>query len=392
MKRKPLIATILCIVASMPGAARAQFPGGQPGGPYQGVPMMGPGGPMGGPMMGPGGPMGGPMMAQGGPMMGGGDGECGAPGGECGGGGCGGSCDTDAPWHGFGQALYITPRNISVPFGVIFNGPADLPPPGAVIQIAPPGVVQFEYNVGYQVGAERALDECNTIGVSYTYFRDGAFDNMSTNTNQIRSLVSQPSTFVSNAVSDSTSASANQTFKMQEGEVDFKWKFFDDKYTRLSLWTGARYLSLDQKFNAAFIGNEEDDVSTDVRFEGGGFRLGLELMETSKAGFSFYSRGSASFFAGSFRSSYVESNPFIGDEVTTGLKDARIVPVLDLEMGVSWTSPGQHLKLSAGYMVSGYFNMIKTTDLITAVQQNNFNDMSSTITLDGLTGSVEFRF
>ena len=160
----------------------------------------------------------------------------------------------------------------------------------------------------------------------------------------------------------------------------------------MSLLTAARYASLQQRFDAEFIGVGEQDLNTNIHFEGGGLRLGLERTENAKLGFSFYGRASASLIAGSFRSTYVQSTPFAGDVVNTGYHDDRIVPIVDLEAGVSWTSPNGHLRLSTGILFSSWFNVVKTTDLVEAVQQNNFNNLSSTMTFDGLTSSAELRF
>ena len=76
----------------------------------------------------------------------------------------------------------------------------------------------------------------------------------------------------------------------------------------------------------------------------------------------------------------------------TSWQAGRVVPVLDLELGAGWTSPGGCLRLSAGYLVSAWFNTVTTEDFIRAVQANDFVDLGDNLTFDGLRANAEWRF
>ena len=105
-----------------------------------------------------------------------------------------------------------------------------------------------------------------------------------------------------------------------------------------------------------------------------------------------YGKGSAAFLVGQFRTSYVQINEFGGTEANTALTNDRIVPLLDMELGLAWLSRGQRFRLSGGYMVSAWFNSITSSAWISSVQNSSYNPGSETITFDGLVARAELRF
>ena len=109
-------------------------------------------------------------------------------------------------------------------------------------------------------------------------------------------------------------------------------------------------------------------------------------------GWRAYGTTSANFLVGSFTTSYLQTNALLGTQVNTSLRDDRIVPLLDLELGLSWTGPAQRVRLSAGYLIAAWFNSIDTSDWIQSVQNGTFDPGSSTITFDGLVARGEVRF
>ena len=69
-----------------------------------------------------------------------------------------------------------------------------------------------------------------------------------------------------------------------------------------------------------------------------------------------------------------------------------MVPIIETEFGVSWTSCRGCLRLSAGYESSYWFNVIDTAEFIQAVQNRVFTNASQTIAFTGLVGRVEARW
>ena len=62
-------------------------------------------------------------------------------------------------------------------------------------------------------------------------------------------MVSQPSTWTSNAASDWVQAASDYQMIYSLADVDFRWTFENQNDTRLSLLAGMRYASLDQRLD-----------------------------------------------------------------------------------------------------------------------------------------------
>ena len=105
---------------------------------------------------------------------------------------------------------------------------------------------------------------------------------------------------------------------------------------RMNFLFGARLAKLDQDLNATYTNTTTiEEVFTRSRFEGAGLRTGLEGTWMSPSnGFFIYGNAYASFLAGKFRSSFVQQDNFAGTVVDVSYSDDRIVPVLDVELGI----------------------------------------------------------
>jgi hypothetical protein len=313
--------------------------------------------------------------------------------------GCPSACDDcPPPWavskfSVYGDYLYMRPRNEAIAYGVVFNGPLATPPDAATpVQVAPPGEVRIGFQSAYRAGASYALTETSAVAGTYTHFQGDDASSISTDTFLIRSMVSHPSTWVDNAESDFLQASGYNRMKFDLGDVDYRWTFLQNCRYMLTFIGGARYGELDQDFRAHFLFNTEETVTTRVRFEGAGLRLGLEgERHGCNWGLFVYGRGVASFMAGTSRATYLQVNNFV-TQVETGYRADLIVPTLDLELGVGWMSAGERIKISAGYMMSAWYNVVKTDEFIQAVQHNNFIGLGDTLTFDGLVAHAEVRF
>jgi hypothetical protein len=81
-----------------------------------------------------------------------------------------------------------------------------------------------------------------------------------------------------------------------------------------------------------------------------------------------------------------------GPLVVVNWDDDRIVPMLDYELGVAWTNPQGNLRLSAGYMMSHWFNIVSTPVFVEAVQSDSYVNVNDTISFDGLVGRAELHW
>ncbi len=97
---------------------------------------------------------------------------------------------------------------------------------------------------------------------------------------------------------------------------------------------------------------------------------------------------------GESRASYFGTNQADDVVVDTRWEAGRLVTMTDLELGFGWQNYCGNFRLSAGYMYSMWFNVVRTNEWIDAVQVNNFTDRSDNfkgmMTFDGLTARAEF--
>ena len=308
---------------------------------------------------------------------------------------CPGGCGSSCQWEGFADFLYLRPRDASVAYGVVFNGPPDTRPTAATpVQVSPVASVSFNYEPAWRTGISRNLDECSSVQITYTHFQVGDNDSLSTNQYQIRSMVSQPSTWISNSLSDFLNAQATYHILFDVGDVDYRWTFASGQQYSLTLLGGGRYCSLNEDFLGQFNTATAEAVQTHIGFEGGGLRFGLEGERHGSSGYFVYGRATASFIAGQAHSTYVQTDSYSDtDTVNTAYHSDRIVSIVDVEAGVGWMGPGERFRIMAGYMISSWFNMLNTNEYINAVQTNNFSgNMGSTLTFDGFFGRAELRF
>ena len=309
--------------------------------------------------------------------------------GSCGSCGCVGTCVPRVRL--FGDFLYLRPRNAEVPYAVPFNGPIT-PPPAIPVQVGRIATVDPDYEPGFRVGMERCLSECSSIGVTYTQLDTSTSDAISVGERYVlRSMVIHPSTL--DAAEDWLDAAASYDIGYKLIDVDYRRIWLCGPRHRLSYVAGARYGRLEQTFRSTFATLGTESIDTDIDFDGGGIRVGLEgERQAACSGWLVYGRAAASFVAGEFRGRYFQGSSEDPEIVDTSWKAGRLVPMLDLELGVGWATQSGCLRMTAGYMVSAWYNTVKTSDFIGAVQTNDFGGLSDTLTFDGFVVRSELRY
>lgn len=353
---------------------------------------------------------------------------CGLPGSSCsggllsglfgGGGGCDDACDGGCDGNGscgptcgslctrncmsccgvgthysrvYGGALYLRARNAEVPYAVGVDGPivAGQPTP---IQIGNVGLLDPDYELGYFGGLNLALDTVSSIDVRFTMFEsDTEGETSAVAPNALRSLATHPST--ASAAQDALSSLAGLDIDFTTIDVTYRHLLKCCELFSANYVIGARYAMLDQEFDVSYVKNGTETINTDIDFDGAGLRLGLETERYScRNQLHLYANGYANVLAGRFRANYFQGQSFDPSVVDVEWEAGRIVPVLDIEAGLGWTSLDGKCRISAGYLVSAWFNSVTTQDYIQAVQTNNFLSLGDTMTFDGLRGQIEYRF
>ena len=295
-------------------------------------------------------------------------------------------------WRYFYEGLFLRPRNSSVPFAVGIDGPIVPPPDNNPIQVTPIAVADLNYEPGGRVGFSRALDECSSLGATYTHFESRNLQEISIAApDVIRSLVSHPSSL--SASTDFLYGRANCGIDFQLADVEYRRVFSCGELHSMSYMAAARYAHLTQDFDAYFESLGTETVTTGIEFQGGGLRVGWEgERHARKCGLMIYGRATASLLAGEFQAKYLQVESFDPTVVDTGWGAGQIITMLDLELGAGWASPSGRHRFTAGYIIQGWFNTVTTDGWIAAVQSNDFVAPGDTLTFDGLTARAEFRF
>lgn len=299
---------------------------------------------------------------------------------------------SDYGWQFFGDFLWLQARSAEVAYAAAFNGPV-VPPPPPPVQIRPIATVDPGSAPGFRVGFSRLLNFPVRLGATYTRYESNSSHDISIAApDVIRSLVIHPGTAAADA--DFLSARAGIGVDFDLIDIDYRGTFVRDNHYTLEYLIGLRYAMLQQDFHATFRNTTTiEQVGAEVAFDGGGIRLGLEgERRASRFGLLVYGRAAASFISGRFRSDYVQNDNIFGTVVDTGWKADRIVPILDLELGLGWTDSRERLRLAIGYALSAWYNTVMLDEFIDAVQTNSFLALSDTLTFDGLVARAEVRF
>lgn len=310
-----------------------------------------------------------------------------------------GNCCNDkcCPWYWqhrtglFGELMYLRPRDVEVAYAVPVDGPVAAVN-GNGIQIGPTALVDPDYSAGFRVGFAYALDCESSLAGTYWNLRTNTTDDISIDApDVIRSLVSHP--LGANAATDVLAANAELDVDFDIVDADYRAIIWCEPRWVVNGVLGARYGQLTQDFRSSFSRNGVTQVNTDLDFDGGGIRLGLDGQRAfRRPGWAAYGKATANFLGGEFRGKYQQIDAFQQTVVDTDWSSGRIVTILDLELGVVWIGPSGRFRFQAGYLASSWLNAVATDEFIKSVQANDFTHLGDTITFDGLTARVEFRF
>jgi hypothetical protein len=305
---------------------------------------------------------------------------------------CGDCCGWSNRWNIFGEFLYLRPRDAETAYGSIIEGPIVAGAPG--LQAGRTGVLDYDYQPGFRVGGGFTLDNCNQIQVSYSQLDATTNDTLTTAApNVIRGLVLHPNSL--NAGANFLDASATGDVRFQMLDAAYRGLIASCSDYEVGYLVGVRYARFEQFFQATYNNVGVETVTSSVDFDGVGMRFGMDFERYGRNRQWFvYGKSYASLVGGRFESAYLQANQADASVAQTTWEAGRVVTMLDLEAGIGWQNCGGNLRLSLGYLYSGWFNTIRNNEWISAVQNNDFvaNGMStydSGITFDGLTARVE---
>jgi hypothetical protein len=312
---------------------------------------------------------------------------------------CACSCDPccEIPaWRFFGEYLLLRPRDAGVDYAVPINGPIVA---GAVpLQIGPTASVDPQLQSGFSVGFERVLDQCSSIGVSYTYYRNDGYDSVGPATVNtpfvLQSMVFNPSS--ADAATTFASASAHEGINFNLVDLDYHHCFWDNECGSFNYLVGVGYAQLGQEFDAKYTSIISAAVNTNVEFDGFGLRLGLDGEQKIGGGLFVAAKTCASLLGGQFGASYLQSDTNDPRIAATTWHDARFAGILESEVAIGWQGCNGHVRASLGYTLSDWLNVVRSSDFISSVQVNQYSGANkvgdTSLIFDGLSARAEFAW
>jgi hypothetical protein len=254
------------------------------------------------------------------------------------------------------------------------------------------GTLDIGYNSGYRVGGEIACNACSGVAVDYTRFTSHSTDEVDApniNGGAVGSLVHHPGAAITASAGP---VDGTYDVEFQLGDIVYRHLWLTGRRYAVNYEVGAEFGHLDQDFaqRGLFGGGQGGviDTTTDISFDGGGLKAGIDGEQRLCCGFFAYGKATAAALSGRFDSHY---NMFNSTTETllarSNWQDNRVIGQLDAELGFGWARGCW--RVSAGYMFSEWTNVVTTQSLIDAVQNNNYNNVRDNITFDGLVTRVE---
>jgi hypothetical protein len=305
-------------------------------------------------------------------------------------------CDSPFDRHCgvFGEFLYLRAFDVDMAHGIQQNGVGGLgtAPAGDV------GTAQPKFEPAYRVGFDWACSCTSDVRFTYTWFQSQTSDMLLAAPGiggTAASLVLFPNTVTAASTFDSLFATYNINF--QTADIDYCFLLDRSDYSAWNLSVGARYAHLEQDFSqlGVFSGaTGSEHTFTTIGFDGVGLRTGIDgQREFGKSRVLLYGKCFLNCLFGDFSSRYTQFNVITSTtEATSHWVDARVMPILETEVGLRWVSCDDHWKVGAGYYTSYWFNAVDTAEFIQAVQNQSFTGASHGIVFTGLVAHAEFDF
>jgi hypothetical protein len=242
---------------------------------------------------------------------------------------------------------------------------------------------------GFRAGFARALSPSSDMAVSFMMFEAQEEERAAptTGTDVILPLLFHP-TLVNCPLSTSTRARASAGIDFDRINIDYRsrccWKGAE-----LDWLIGFGYGKLEQDLDAIF---DEGSVAVDVDLHGYGLRLGGGASYGLCGCVRGYAHSDLTLLASNVDARFRNRDIFDGQEVDFNQDLDRIVPILDIEVGLA-VDLTCHTTVKVGYLYSIWWNVVTAPDFAQDVQAGDIsgND-GDPLTFDGVFARVEISF
>lgn len=290
----------------------------------------------------------------------------------------------------FGEWLYLSARNQDVDYATPVNGSTV-----TAVPIGQTSTFDAGYQTGLRFGGSLAIDRESSLSFVWTGFQGNDSDRTSLPGGAppgsfLKSDLVHPRTM--DVATDSLSSSGTYGVDFMLGDLDYTATLAADSYQRLNGSLGIRYGDLEQDLRVSHIILGSTSIQSDIDFSGFGPKIAADYENQNENGMLIYCRGGASLLFGQFDARYSQTSVFRGLEAANGISEDRIVPQLDLEFGTGWESANGAIRITAGYFISCWHNVLTTPAFIDGVQAGELDDIDETISFDGLAVRAEILY
>lgn len=313
--------------------------------------------------------------------------------GGCGEEGCGSCCEPfwahkhtiSADW------LFLTPRQQTIDIATPVDGTTNTAVPVGQTVVLDPG-----FHSGIRIGGGLAIDKCSSFTFSWSNYQS----NEESQT-QLPGGGPAPNAFLRSDLVHPNTVDVAADSLVTSGQYGIDYSLLDAGYTktltgdcghRLNGTIGFRYANLEQDLRAQHQILGTTMVQTDIDFDGYGPRFALDYERMNCRGLLMYFRGGVSLLMGRFDASYLQTSAFQGQQAAAGFFEDRIVPQYELELGTGWESCNGGFRITAGYLINAWGNVLTTPAFIDGVQIDELDDIDETLTFDGLAIRAQILF
>jgi hypothetical protein len=289
---------------------------------------------------------------------------------------------TDA-WFTDTEYLYLKPYRRGLDFAIITPNAAN-DPEGSIQSDPWHTRSAFRVGVGYRTPCDGP-----EIGFFYTYLHDDQIGGLVRPAGgRLFATQTHPGTveFVDRAAAEATLA--YNVFDLEAGRP---------VHVAESLvvrpFGGLRFAEIGQNFDVVYDGGDanRDRVGSRLKFDGGGVRAGAQVDWILLDRWSLYGRAAGSLLIGDYHDRQTEFNNNGATPLTNVDESFRkVTPVVEMGFGIAYQ--GESVRLSVGYEIADWFNLVDTPIFVDDVHQGKYLRNLSDLGVDGLAARMEFVY
>ena len=292
-------------------------------------------------------------------------------------------CGAGGGFFADAEYLYLKPYRRGLDFAIVSPN-ADAGPEGSIQ--SDPWHTRSAFRVG---GGYRMSYDGPDVGFYYTYLHD----------DQIAGLFAPAG---GRLFATQTHPGTVELVGRATAEATLSYNVFDLEVGRrvglgealaVRPFGGLRFAEIGQNFTVLYDGGDanQDRVGSRLKFDGGGVRAGAEVDWMLLDHWSLYGRAAGSLLTGDFHATQTEFNN-AGATPLTNVEESfrKITPAAELAFGVAYQA--EHVRLSVGYEVVNWFNLVDTPSFVSDVQQGKYLRNVSDLGVEGLAVKAEFAY